>query len=149
MLIGLNASKNSQEELEVSPQQKQTPEVPIRRLAYLNKPEIPVLIAGSIAASINGAIFPMFGVLFSRVIKAFYEPPEELKKDSNFWALMFILIGFISFLASPTQLYFFAVAGSKLIQRIRLMCFEKVVHMEIGWFDEPENSSGATGKNLW
>ncbi|KAF2292301.1 hypothetical protein GH714_018734 [Hevea brasiliensis] len=146
--IGLNVSENFQEELEVSPQQKKTPEVPIRRLACLNKPEIPVLIAGSIAASINGAIFPMFGILFSRAIKAFYEPPHELKKDSNFWAIIFILMGFISFLASPTQLYFFAVAGSKLIQRIRSMCFEKVVHMEVGWFDEPEHSSGAIGARL-
>ncbi|KAJ9170034.1 hypothetical protein P3X46_018171 [Hevea brasiliensis] len=146
--IGLKVSENFQEELEVSPQQKKTPEVPIRRLACLNKPEIPVLIAGSIAASINGAIFPMFGILFSRAIKAFYEPPHELKKDSNFWAIIFILMGFISFLASPTQLYFFAVAGSKLIQRIRSMCFEKVVHMEVGWFDEPEHSSGAIGARL-
>lgn len=28
------------------------------------------------------------------------------------------------------------------------MCFEKVVHMEVGWFDEPENSSGAMGARL-
>lgn len=28
------------------------------------------------------------------------------------------------------------------------MCFEKVVHMEVGWFDEPENSSGTIGARL-
>jgi ATP-binding cassette subfamily B (MDR/TAP) protein 1 len=28
------------------------------------------------------------------------------------------------------------------------MCFEKVVGMEVGWFDEPENSSGAIGARL-
>ncbi|KHN14227.1 ABC transporter B family member 4 [Glycine soja] len=38
--------------------------------------------------------------------------------------------------------------GCKLIQRIRLMCFEKVVNMEVSWFDEPENSSGAIGARL-
>lgn len=28
------------------------------------------------------------------------------------------------------------------------MCFEKMVHMEVGWFDEPEHSSGAIGARL-
>jgi ATP-binding cassette subfamily B (MDR/TAP) protein 1 len=44
--------------------------------------------------------------------------------------------------------YYFGVAGCKLIERIRAMCFEKVVRMEVGWFDEPENSSGAIGARL-
>lgn len=140
---GINAS-----EPEVSPQEKQTSEVPISRLAYLNKPEIPVLVAGSIAAIINGVIFPIFGILISRVIKAFFEPPHELRKDSKFWAIIFMIIGIVSFLACVTQLYLFSVAGAKLIQRIRSMCFEKVVHMEVGWFDEVEHSSGTIGARL-
>jgi len=28
------------------------------------------------------------------------------------------------------------------------MCFEKIIHMEIGWFDKDENSSGALGARL-
>ncbi|KAI9180901.1 hypothetical protein LWI28_009226 [Acer negundo] len=28
------------------------------------------------------------------------------------------------------------------------MCFEKVVHMEVGWFDESAHSSGAIGARL-
>ncbi|KAK8639629.1 hypothetical protein V6N13_138002 [Hibiscus sabdariffa] len=88
---------------------KQAPNVSLRRLAYLNKPEIPVLILGTIAAAANGVIFPIFG---------------------------------------PAQNYFFSIAGCKLVQRIRSMCFENVVHMEVGWFDEPENSSGAIGARL-
>ena len=28
------------------------------------------------------------------------------------------------------------------------MCFSKVVHMEVSWFDESENSSGAIGARL-
>ncbi|KAK1557873.1 hypothetical protein Q3G72_033533 [Acer saccharum] len=70
--------------------------VSIRRLAYLNKPEIPVLCIGSIGA----------------------------------------------------MNYFFGVAGGKLIQRIRSLTFEKVVHQQISWFDDPENTSGAIGARL-
>nr|XP_016491786.1 PREDICTED: ABC transporter B family member 4-like isoform X3 [Nicotiana tabacum] len=38
--------------------------------------------------------------------------------------------------------------GCKLIKRIRLMCFEKVVYMDISWFDRKENSIGAIGTRL-
>lgn len=126
---------------------EKSPKVSLRRLAYINKPEIPVLIIGAIAAVISGVIFPIFGLLISSVIKTFFEPPK-LKKDSEFWALMFMVLGLASFLAIPARTYFFGVAGCKLIQRIRVMCFEKVVRMEVGWFDEPEHSSGAIGARL-
>ncbi|XWS46385.1 hypothetical protein CRYUN_Cryun14cG0061200 [Craigia yunnanensis] len=127
---------------------EQAPEVPIRRLAYLNKPEIPVILLGTISAAANGVILPIFGILISNVVKTFYKPPDELKKDSRFWALIFMALGLASLLACPARTYFFSVAGCKLIQRIRSMCFEKVVRMEVGWFDEPNNSSGSIGARL-
>ncbi|XP_052174976.1 ABC transporter B family member 11-like [Diospyros lotus] len=147
---GLNVPETAVTETENSYLQssEKPPEVPLRRLAYLNKPEVPVLIAGSVAAIVNGSIMPIFGLLISTVIKTFYEPPHELRKDSKFWALMFLILGLASLLAFPTRTYFFSVAGCKLIGRIRSMCFEKVVHMEVGWFDEPQHSSGAIGARL-
>ncbi|KAF8043092.1 hypothetical protein BT93_A1439 [Corymbia citriodora subsp. variegata] len=124
------------------------PKVSLSRLARLNKPEVPVLLIGTIAAVANGLILPIFGILISSIIKTFYEPPHELRKDSKFWALMFLVLGIASFVTYPARTYLFSVAGCKLIERIRLMCFEKVVHMEVGWFDEPDHSSGAIGARL-
>ncbi|CAH2063122.1 unnamed protein product [Thlaspi arvense] len=118
------------------------------RVAALNKPEIPMLILGSIAAVLNGVILPIFGILISSVIKAFFKPPEQLKSDTRFWAIIFMLLGVASMVVYPAQTIFFSIAGCKLVQRIRAMCFEKVVHMEVGWFDETENSSGAIGARL-
>ncbi|KAH9787017.1 ABC transporter B family member 11 [Citrus sinensis] len=130
------------------PTEEVAPEVPTRRLAYLNKPEIPVILAGTIAAMANGVILPIYGLLISSVIETFFKPPHELKKDSRFWALIYLALGAGSFLLSPAQSYFFAVAGNKLIQRIRSMCFEKVIHMEVSWFDEPEHSNAASVRAL-
>lgn len=127
---------------------EKTPKVSIRRLAALNKPEIPVILLGAIAAIINGVILPIFAILISSVIKTFFEPPQELRKDSKFWALIFMALGIASLLAYPARTYLFAIAGCKLIQRIRSICFEKVVHMEVGWFDEPDHSSGSIGARL-
>jgi len=102
---------------------QQAKEVSLRRLAYLNKPEVPQFIVGSVFAIINGVVFPISGIALSSVINTYYEPPAKLRKDSKFWALFFAVPGMVSFLALPVRTYFFGVAGSKLIRRIRLMTF--------------------------
>ena len=115
-------------------------EVSIKRLAYLNKPELPVLFLGTVAAVIHGVIFPVFGLLLSKAINMFFEPPKEIRKDSKFWAVLYLGLGFVTFVALPLQYYLFGIAGGKLIERIRSKTFEKVVHQEISWFDDPTNS---------
>ncbi|OVA17091.1 ABC transporter [Macleaya cordata] len=115
----------------------------VKQLAYMNKPELPILVLGSIAAVIQGAIPPTFGLLLSNIIKIFYEPPNELRRDSKLCSFMFIGLGCIGLIFVPLQHLFIGVAGGKLIERIRSMCFEKVVHQEISWFDDVVNSSGA------
>ncbi|XP_074268046.1 ABC transporter B family member 21-like [Silene latifolia] len=144
--IDIDDTSTPDSDVEAHPEKR--PQVSIRRLAALNKPEIPTLILGVLSAIASGVIFPVFGVLLSDVIKMLFKPPDELRKESRFWALIFVVLAVASLLSYPARAYFFAVAGCKLIQRIRSMCFEKVIHMEIGWFDEPENSSGAIGAML-
>ncbi|XP_057550281.1 ABC transporter B family member 11-like isoform X2 [Amaranthus tricolor] len=130
------------------PPSEEQSEVSIKRLASLNKPETPILMLGCIAAIASGAVFPVFSIIFANAIEMFYKPAPILRKDSRFWSLMFVVIGLGGMVSYPARSYFFAVAGCKLIRRIRTLCFEKVLHMEIGWFDEPENSSGAIGARL-
>ncbi|KAJ6940724.1 ABC transporter B family member 11-like [Populus alba x Populus x berolinensis] len=145
---GFSVRENAYEDPEDILPPEDAPEVPLSRLASLNKPEIPVLIIGTIAACIHGTILPIYGTLMSKAIKTFFEPAPILKKDSKFWALMFMTLGVAAFVVIPVRSYFFSVAGCKLIQRIRSMCFERVVNMEVSWFDEPEHSSGAIGSRL-
>ncbi|CAH8387034.1 unnamed protein product [Eruca vesicaria subsp. sativa] len=146
---GNDVAQDQEEDDDDTTEPKTKPKkVSIRRIAALNKPEIPVLILGTISAAANGVILPLFGILISSVIKAFFKPPKELKEDTSFWAIIFMVLGFASVIAYPAQTFFFAIAGCKLVQRIRSMCFEKVVHMEVGWFDESEHSSGTIGARL-
>ena len=116
------------------------PKVSLRRLVCLNKSELPVLLLGTIAAAVHGLIFPMFAFSLSTAIKIFYEPPNRLQKDSEFWALLFVGLGVLTLIVGPLQNFLFGVAGGKLIERVRALSFEKVVHQEITWFDQPENS---------
>nr|VDD35366.1 unnamed protein product [Brassica oleracea] len=142
-VLGLLAGQENTEKPKDMPQ-----DVSITRIAALNKPEAPILILGTLVCALDGAIFPIFGLLFAKVIIAFFQPPHELRSDSRFWSIIFVLLGVLSLVVYPRHMSLFAVAGGRLIRRIRSMCFEKVVHMEVGWFDEPENSSGAMGARL-
>ncbi|KAL9325737.1 hypothetical protein ACSQ67_006382 [Phaseolus vulgaris] len=135
-------------EPQTPPPSTSPPEVPLSRLVYLNKPEILVLLAGTLAAVVSGLLLPISALFVSKMISIFYEPHDELRKDSKRWALLFVALGVVSFITAPCRFYLFGVAGGKLIKRIRKMCFEKVVHMEVSWFDEAEHSSGAIGARL-
>ncbi|KAJ0053287.1 hypothetical protein Pint_00768 [Pistacia integerrima] len=147
--VGHNVADTANGDPEDPPLPTETaPEVSIRRLASLNKPEIPVILLGSISAIANGMLMPIFGILISGIIETFYKPHDELIKDTRFWSIIFVVFGVAALIANPAQTYFFSVAGCKLIQRIRSKCFEKVVHMEVGWFDQPEHSSGTIGARL-
>ncbi|GJX02685.1 ABC transporter B family member 11-like protein isoform X1 [Tanacetum coccineum] len=46
----------------------------------------------SIPAVVNGAILPIFGCLLALFINSFNKPAHELHKDSEFWALMFLVL---------------------------------------------------------
>ncbi|KAF8696114.1 hypothetical protein HU200_037004 [Digitaria exilis] len=121
---------------------------PMGRLAGLNKPELPILLLGALAAGVHGVLFPMFGLMISNAIKTFYEPPHQLKKDSSFWGLMCVVLGIVSIISIPVEYFLFGVAGGKLIERIRALSFQSIVHQEVAWFDDPKNSSGALGAKL-
>ncbi|XP_020696968.1 ABC transporter B family member 11 [Dendrobium catenatum] len=127
---------------------KKSIEESIRRLAHINKPEALILLFGSVAAFFNGVLYPAYAILLSTMIRTFYEAPHKLKKDSIFWSTMYLVFGAVGLVAIPIRSYLFAIAGAKLIRRIRLMTFQKVVNMEIAWFDQIENSSGAISARL-
>ncbi|KAL6621267.1 hypothetical protein ACP70R_033699 [Stipagrostis hirtigluma subsp. patula] len=107
---------------------------PISRLFYLNKPETFVLALGSMTAAMHGVIFPIYGMLISTAIKVFYEPPEELVKDSKFWASMFVVLAGCAFVLIPIEYFLFGLAGGKLVERVRSMTFQSVMRQEINWF---------------
>jgi ATP-binding cassette subfamily B (MDR/TAP) protein 1 len=113
---------------------------PMGRLARLNKPELLIIMLGSLSAAVHGVLFPIFGTMIASAIKSFYEPSDKLRRDSSYWALMSVVMGTLSIISVPAEHFFFGVAGGKLIERIRAMTFRSIVHQEISWFDNPKNS---------
>ncbi|XP_024540365.1 ABC transporter B family member 4 [Selaginella moellendorffii] len=124
-------------------------DVSIFRVAALNRPELPILIFGSVAAVAHGIIFPAYSLLLSSMLATFFElDTHKLQTDSNFWALMFVVMAAGSIVVCPSNLFSFSIAGSRLVNRIRQITFSNIIRQEVSWFDTPENSSGAIGARL-
>lgn len=66
----------------------------------------------------------------------FYQPYNELGGDSKKWAVVFVCI-WVALVWSTVRNFFFGVVGAKLVEHIRSLTFEKVVHQQINWFDDP------------
>lgn len=142
---GLSEELNKQvfidrQEHQESGDSKAPKKAPIARLFKLNKPEAPVLLLAAIAAFVHGLMFPSFSIMMSGGIRTFYYPPHQLRKDSRFWALMCLLFAVISLISIQLEYFLFGVAGGKLIQRVRSLSFQSIVHQEVAWFDDPSNS---------
>lgn len=118
------------------------------RLAAYNKPEIPIILLGSFAAGVNGAVMPVIGLLFANIIRTFYQPLNEIRRGCLAWVHLFVVVACVSLLLVPLQNVCFSVAGEKLVRRIRLLTFDKVLHQEMEWFDRSENSSGIISSRL-
>ncbi|XP_024123995.1 ATP-binding cassette, sub-family B (MDR/TAP), member 4 [Oryzias melastigma] len=125
------------------------PAVSFFRVLKLNKSEWPFIFVGTFCAIINGAIQPVFAILFSKIIAVFAEPDKEVVREkSQFFSLMFVTIGGVSFVTMFLQGFCFGKSGEVLTLKLRLGAFKAMLRQDLGWFDNPKNSVGALTTRL-
>ncbi|KAM0885958.1 hypothetical protein ACQ4PT_030013 [Festuca glaucescens] len=91
----------------------------------------------------------MMGLVMASAAKIFYElPTDKRQKDSIFWGLLCVGLGAIGMISKLANSLLFAIAGGKLVERIRALTFQSLLYQEAAWFDHPANSSGALGERL-
>jgi len=125
-------------------------EVPLRRLAQLNRPELPAAIGGLIGSVGMGMLMPVFSLAFSSLIGVFYlTSPDQVESGARKWSLVFTGIGFAAFFASVLQTYCFNFMGQKLGRRVRVMMMQALLRQDVGsFYDDDKNSSGVITSKL-
>jgi ATP-binding cassette subfamily B (MDR/TAP) protein 1 len=125
---------------------KKVRNVPLSRLWKLSLPEWKFMIIGGLGTIVNAAIFPVWGILLSKMTVLFFDytkTKSEMRTDARYWSLGFIGLGVVYCLSIVMANYGSAVISQRLISRVRLMTFRAMLKQEIGWFDLDKNASGA------
>uniref|UniRef100_A0A8C4VBV9 Phosphatidylcholine translocator ABCB4 n=1 Tax=Falco tinnunculus TaxID=100819 RepID=A0A8C4VBV9_FALTI len=128
---------------------EELPPAPFLKIMKLNKTEWPYFVAGTFCAIINGALQPAFAIIFSEIIGIFSETDKNvLREKSNLYSVLFLVLGIISFFTFFFQGFTFGKAGEILTMRLRFMAFKAMLRQDMGWFDNPKNSTGALTTRL-
>ncbi|KAI6782212.1 uncharacterized protein J7T54_002449 [Emericellopsis cladophorae] len=118
--------------------------------ASFNKTELHWMLIGIFFSIIAGGANPTQAVFFAKQITVLSPMPAVtdeqrwmLKDRSDFWSLMFLMLGLVQFLAYAVQGYAFAICSELLVRRVRHQCFTSIMRQDVGWFDKDANNSGA------
>eukprot|EP01006_Ploeotia_vitrea_P057131 TRINITY_DN68153_c7_g3_i1.p1 TRINITY_DN68153_c7_g3~~TRINITY_DN68153_c7_g3_i1.p1 ORF type:complete len:609 (-),score=69.65 TRINITY_DN68153_c7_g3_i1:38-1864(-) len=116
------------------------------RVAKLNAPEWPYLALGMIGAAASALIYPIYAILFSQMINAFYPelwPSAQAREDDiRKWALFFLGMAAYAFVANLLRTAMFAIAGEKLTYRLRDRLMAAILRQDMEFFDKKDNESG-------
>ncbi|KAM8735723.1 ATP-dependent translocase ABCB1 [Acanthopagrus schlegelii] len=139
-------SKGDQDKTE---EDEEAPPVSFLKVMRLNSSEWPYILVGTLCAMINGAMQPVFAIIFSKIISVFAEPDQEIvRQRATFFALMFAGIGGVSFITMFLQGFCFGKSGEILTLKLRLKAFTSMMRQDLGWFDNHKNSVGALTTRL-
>uniref|UniRef100_A0A4W6C8W9 ATP-binding cassette, sub-family B (MDR/TAP), member 4 n=1 Tax=Lates calcarifer TaxID=8187 RepID=A0A4W6C8W9_LATCA len=115
-------------------QDENVPPVSFLKIMRLNLSEWPYMLVGTICAIINGAMQPLFAVIFSKIITVCYS--------------YYFNVSCVSFFTMFLQGYCFGKSGEILTLKLRLGAFKAMMRQDLGWYDDPKNSVGALTTRL-
>ncbi|XP_014780305.2 phosphatidylcholine translocator ABCB4-like [Octopus bimaculoides] len=104
----------------------------------MNKPEWHYILLGILASSVLGAILPAYGLLLGEVLHHMGGDKDKMHK----YCLLFALTGVVSFFFYLMQYSMFGISGEMLTMRIRSRLFKSILHQEMSWFDDKNNTTG-------
>lgn len=119
------------------------------RSMRFNSPETLYIIVGSIAAMVNGAVFPVFSIIFGEIIFTLLNPDPVARRDDIVkWCCGFIGLAAGTGLANYLQTAMFGISGERLTSRLRRLLFTSIVRQDVAWFDEERNATGILSTKL-
>jgi len=127
-------------------EKKRAPEklsIPWTRLFYFNKPEWGSIFIGFVGGLASGASWPLWSLMFAKIVAVlFITDYGKMRDEIAVYAGGFAAIGFGLFVATVLRMGLIGIAGEKMTARLRELLFRTLLRQEVGWFDQPENTSG-------
>ncbi|KAF9409412.1 Multidrug resistance protein 1 [Podila epigama] len=122
---------------------------PIGRTLQYVRQDIVLCLLGCFFAIIQGALFPGFSQVFSRALSTLVDANSpDFIKDSNFYALLFLVVAIIGFSGFCFGMVCFLIVGERVTRKMRYLSYKTILSQEMAFFDRPENSTGALASRL-
>ncbi|XP_061383690.1 ATP-dependent translocase ABCB1-like [Danaus plexippus] len=128
------SNETAQEELNIS----------FLEVIKLNLPEWKSITAGSVCSLVSGFAMPLLALILGDFIGVLSNPDESwVQNEIRKYSLIFVGIGVFSGITNFIMVFMYGIAGEHLTARLRKLLFEKMLHQEVGFFDDKNNSTGA------
>ena len=99
---------------------------------------------GVVSGGLTGIGKGLFGLLMMRSMTALSPAdPHEIRSQGLFWSVAFICLGGVTMLFEMIYASTLSIVGERLTKNVRLALMEKLLHLEVGYFDHEKNSMGA------
>ncbi|KAJ2949200.1 hypothetical protein O0L34_g6145 [Tuta absoluta] len=147
--ISVRSEKVDDEEIfqsseEVIDEEKEIEEIPFWEIIKLNKPEWKSATFASVAALFSGIAIPVIAIILGDFIGSLSNTnQEEVMADVRRYALIFVGVGVFSGVLNFIQVFFYAIAGEHLTERLRNLMFQKLLTQEVAFYDDKNHSTGA------
>lgn len=113
------------------------PRVSSFKLLLLLKRDIHFLILGVVAASVQGATFPLMGYLIGEFVTSGMLPTSDLvRSETGKYSLYFLLLAVLIFLTTFAQNSLLQISGERLIKRLRAECFYSLLYQDVEFYEE-------------
>ncbi|KAM0324384.1 hypothetical protein ACHAQA_008165 [Verticillium albo-atrum] len=120
----------------------------VKLIGSFNKKEWHFMVIGIFFSIICGGGNPTTAVFFAKQIVTLITPvtdenKSQIKKDSDFWSSMYLMLAIVQFLAFVIQGVLFAKCSERLVHRVRDRAFRTMLRQDVAFFDKDENTAGA------
>ncbi|KAG1709667.1 hypothetical protein DVH05_020323 [Phytophthora capsici] len=125
---------------------KDTLEVSTLRIWRMGLPEWKFMALGGVSSVFKGSVYPLAGMFIAKIIHLYYElqkTKHEMLHDMRYFSLALGCLAVVCGVSFTLTEFWFGIASSRLISRVRLATYSGILHQEVGWFDLKENSSGS------
>jgi len=112
----------------------------LRDVIKLLRPEMNILILALVVSIVAGALLPAFALFYAQIFDTFTKTGDELIEAGKFWALMFVVLAALFFLALFGRVFTMSYCIEVAMARIRSECFANILRQHVGWFDSPSHS---------
>lgn len=128
------------------PKREKPPELPLGVVYRMDKKQYGTMAFGAIIALLQGAMMPMFSILFGELFNIFFNPGPNAKEELSNFALLFVTLAIGAFIFSYFQVATYVIAAQNYARLLRSLAFRKVLEQDAAYFDK--NKTGAITTKL-